>query len=100
MQERLCITGTVSLTEALIEHLENDGKSLAELDDESMERYLRETLHWRVALKDQTEVLREMVPAVTMRLDENGVPVCDAEPRLFVDVTKGRPAGCGAVDES
>lgn len=106
MTERLCITATVSLTEALVDHLEDQGKSLTAMDDGSVAGYLQENLHWRVALKDRTEVPRERVPglkvvvsAVTMRLDENGVPVYDDGPRLFVDVTKGRPAGCGSVDE-
>ncbi|KAK5662133.1 hypothetical protein OQA88_8038 [Cercophora sp. LCS_1] len=107
MTERLCITATVSLTEALVEHLEDEGKSLTAMDDDSVAAYLQEQLHWRVALKGRTEVPRERVPglkvvvsAVTMQLDENGVPVYDDDgPRLFVDVTRGRPAGCGSVDE-
>ncbi|KAK5651985.1 hypothetical protein OQA88_11528 [Cercophora sp. LCS_1] len=103
---RLCITAMVPLTEALMEYLKDKRKSLTELDDDSVEGCLRENLHWRVILKNRTEVAKEevsalkvVVPAAAIRLDENGVPVYEAEPKVFVDVTRGWPAGCGSVGE-
>ena len=40
MTEWLCITITVSLTEALVDHLENQGKSLTAIDDGLAAGYL------------------------------------------------------------
>jgi len=106
MAERLSITATMSLNDALVDHFEDQGNSLTAMDDDPVAGYLLENLHSRVVLTDRTEVPRERMPglmvavsAVTMRLGEIGVPIYDDGRRLFVDVTMGRPAGCGSVDE-
>ncbi|KAK0712040.1 hypothetical protein B0H67DRAFT_647365 [Lasiosphaeris hirsuta] len=109
MADQLCVTGTVSLTEALLDSYNgtiNADDSLTGFDDETVEEYLTKNLHWRVALGDNTEVPRDQVPglvvcvsSVKMRMDGNGVPVFDSEHTVHPGITDGRPAGLREGDE-
>jgi tyrosinase len=109
MADRLCVTGTVSLTEGLLDSYNgtiNADDRLPSFDDETVEKYLTKNLHWRVALADHTEVSRDQVPglvvcvsSVKMRMDENGVPVSDPEHTVHPGITDERPAGLREGDE-
>ncbi|KAK4110354.1 Di-copper centre-containing protein [Canariomyces notabilis] len=109
MAEGLCVTGTVSLTEALVDAYNlDDGNEerLTSLDNDDVANYLKRHLHWRVLLADKTEVPRDQVPglmvcvsAVKVTLDEDGLPVYDPDHRVYYRVTDGRPAGLNRGDE-
>jgi tyrosinase len=109
MAEGLCVTGTVSLTEALVDAYNlDDGNEerLTSLDNDDVANYLQRHLHWRVVLADKTEVPRNQVPglvvcvsAVKVTLDKDGLPVYDPDHRVYYRVTDGRPAGLNRGDE-
>ncbi|KAK3317933.1 hypothetical protein B0H66DRAFT_621379 [Apodospora peruviana] len=100
MAENLLVTGTVSLTGALVKDVQ-DGK-LGSLEAADVVPYLTSQLHWRVAKTDCTEVPRDQVPglvvcvsSVKVHIGSNGVPVYEHEHELYREITDGRPAGMG-----
>lgn len=109
-EAHLSVTGQIPLTMALAERVA--GGELAGLGVESVVPYLRENLHWRVAMMDGTEVARGQVADLKVSVVSNEVslhkgpgrlPVYAEDVRVHPEVTtavdgRGRGEGTGLVD--
>ena len=95
----LKITGTVPLTTALVQTVSSG--ELRSLSPADVETYLRNNLHWRVAMMDGTEIALSSVPDLSVAVVQAQVnpASCDTEfPEwgpftALVSVTQGRTGG-------
>ncbi|KAF2464024.1 Di-copper centre-containing protein [Lindgomyces ingoldianus] len=97
-EEGLIITGTVTLTETLMDKV-LDG-SLPSLGAPDVEPYLVKNLHWRVKMMGGLEVPRDQIAGlkVIVSSDEVGItdedlPVHLGEPTVHPNITDGRLGG-------
>jgi tyrosinase len=94
----LVVTGTVSLTDALIEDI-NDEK-VSSLDVQDVVPYLERHLHWRVKISEGPEQSRDQVPGLKVivssnevQITEDDLPVLLGEETIHATITDGRAGG-------
>ena len=101
MANDLIVTGTVSLTSALIQDCV--GGELHSLEQADVVPHLKRNLQWRVTLFDGIEHPVDQVPGLQVSvcstkvtIGGDGLPVYSHEYTTHEDITHGRPGGLAA----
>lgn len=105
----LMVSGTVSLTMALLRGIVEGDKGLEGLGEEEVVPFLREELGWKVTMMMEEggeempacEVpgLEVMVVSTEVRIGEDGVPVYSGVYKGYPEVTMGKAGGCKPEEE-
>jgi tyrosinase len=102
--QRLCVTGSVPLTSALLQDIV--AGRLQDLSRDSVVPYLKQELKWRVTLFDGEEKpvaevpgLRVSVVATNVRIGVDGLPNYSGEYEEFFEITAGQPGGAAQGDD-
>ncbi|KAK3335847.1 tyrosinase precursor [Cercophora scortea] len=101
----LMVSGTVPLTSALLQDIV--AGQVPSLKPEDVVPYLRENLAWKVSLfsgeeKNVLDVpgLEVSVASTEVTIGEDGLPNYSGQYQVHPEVTQGKPAGHGRVDDA
>ncbi|KAF3914599.1 Tyrosinase [Orbilia brochopaga] len=105
-QDHTVVTGQVSLTNSILDDVEDPANHLNSLIPEEVIPYLQQNLHWRITDAHGRDIPREQLRSLKISVTECSatLPTQPGEfihygtPRVLDIVTEGRPCGKAAAD--
>ncbi|KAF3937797.1 Tyrosinase [Dactylella cylindrospora] len=105
-EDHTIVTGQISLTNALLDDVEDPSNGLNSLLPEEVTPYLQRHLHWRVTDLNGVDIPREQIRSLKVSVVECSATLPSnpgeftqyGEPRVIDIVTEGRPGGKAADD--